>query len=241
MGFTVTFENISLALVMVKKKLALLALVLISGLMISFPFTGRLINNISETILPEGAKLIYISPPEVMLLKFKIALIAGVLLTLPVISYYAFTALKGRFNLVNSWFSIAITGIVALTLFLMGTGYAYFLMLPFFVNYLYLNAASAGVMATYSISQFISFVTFTTIIFGLVFEFPLIIIVLVKNGLVERTTLVKYRYHTYIGLLVVSAVITPPDVISQVIIAAPLILFFEISLLLVRLFDRHGN
>lgn len=226
---------------MLKKKLILLVLVLICGFILSFPFTGGFIRNIIDNILPEGARVIYLSPPEVMLLKLKVALIAGVLLTLPLVSYYTYSALKGRFGIKKSWISILLTGTIALILFVLGAGYAYFLMLPFFINYLYQNAASAGVMATYSVSQFISFVLFTTVIFGLVFEFPLAIMILVRSGLVDRNTLVKYRYHMYVGLLIVAAVITPPDVISQVIIAAPLILFFEISLLLVRFVGKPAS
>ncbi|MBW6517965.1 MAG: twin-arginine translocase subunit TatC [ANME-2 cluster archaeon] len=235
------YENISITLVMLKKKLILFVLVLVCGFIISFPFTGGFIKNIIDNILPEGARVIYLSPPEVMLLKVKVALIAGALLTLPLVSYYIYSALKGRFEVKRSWFSILFAGMIAFILFMLGAGYAYFLMLPFFLNYLFQNAASAGVMATYSVSQFISFVLFTTVIFGLVFEFPLAIIILVRNGLVERSTLVMYRYHTYIGLLVISAMITPPDVISQVIIAAPLILFFEISLLLVKFVGKPAK
>ncbi|MCL7475729.1 MAG: twin-arginine translocase subunit TatC [ANME-2 cluster archaeon] len=235
------YEKISITLVMLKKKLIMFVLVLVCGFILSFPFTGGFIRNIIDNILPQGARVIYLSPPEVMLLKLKVALIAGVLLTLPLASYYTYSALKGRLEVKKSWFSMLFTGAIALILFLLGAGYAYFLMLPFFINYLYQNAASAGVMATYSVSQFISFVLFTTVIFGLVFEFPLAITILVRSGLVDRKTLVTYRYHTYISLLVVAAVITPPDVLSQVIIAAPLILFFELSLLFVKFVGKSGN
>ena len=107
-------------------------------------------------------------------------------------------------------------------------------MLPSFIDFLYQNAASSGVVATYSIAEFISFVALTTVIFGLVFELPLFIIILVRSRLVERDLLVHYRFHVYIGLLILSALITPPDVFSQIIIAVPLIMLFEISLVIVR-------
>jgi sec-independent protein translocase protein TatC len=237
----VTYEDLCYALLMLKRKLILLVLVFIFGFVGTFPFTGRMINTITGTVLPEGATVIYLSPAEVMLLKFKIALIAGVLLTVPLGGYFTYSAIKYRFdlrkdirNISTSHISILFIGLIALILFLLGAGYAYFLMLPFFIQYLFQNAASAGVVATYSIAEFISFVALTTIIFGFVFEFPLIVIILVRSGLVDRNTLIYYRYHAYIGLLVLSAVITPPDVISQIIIAGPLIVFFEISLLLAK-------
>lgn len=237
-----TYNDVSYALIMLKKRLILMVLVLAAGFIGSFSFTGNIINNITSTILPEGATVIYLSPAEVMLLKLKMALIIGVLITLPFAVYFILSAIRARIDLGKSDIrrfsisrsSIFLSAIISIILFLLGAGYAYFLMLPFFIQYLYQNAASVGVMATYSISEFITFVTLTTVIFGLVFEFPLLIIILVRSGLVERSTLVKYRYHMYIGLLVVAAVITPPDVLSQIIIAAPLIIFYEISLVLVR-------
>ena len=114
-------------------------------------------------------------------------------------------------------------------------------MLPSFIDFLYQNAASSGVVATYSIAEFISFVALTTVIFGLVFELPLFIIILVRSRLVERDLLVHYRFHVYIGLLILSALITPPDVFSQIIIAVPLIMLFEISLVIVRFVGKPGD
>ena len=81
-------------------------------------------------------------------------------------------------------------------------------MLPSFIDFLYQNAASSGVVATYSIAEFISFVALTTVIFGLVFELPLFIIILVRSRLVERDLLVHYRFDVYIGLLILSALIS---------------------------------
>lgn len=226
---------------MLKKKLTAFALIFICGFMASFPFMGRVINSINTNILPQGASVIYLSPAEVMLLKFKMSLIIGILLILPLAAFYTYSALKGRLDIPISRLSGAVVGAAGIVLFLLGAGYAYFLMLPFFIYYLFQNAAAAGVAATYSVSEFISFVAFTTVVFGLVFEFPLAVIILVRTGLVDRDTLVKYRHHTYIGLLVLAAVITPPDVISQVIIAGPLIVFFELSLLLARFMGGTGK
>ncbi|MFV9629897.1 MAG: twin-arginine translocase subunit TatC [Methanosarcinales archaeon] len=230
------YEDLSIVLITLRKKFIIFALILIFGIFVSFPFTGRLINNINNNVLPEGASVIFLSPLEVMLLKMKIALIIGVLLIIPVVLYYIYSAIKKRTNrkISISSSSIFLICLAAIVFFLLGAGYAYYLMLPLFINFLYQNAASSGVVATYSIAEFISFVALTTVIFGLVFEFPLFIIILVRSGLVERDLLVHYRFHVYIGLLILSALITPPDVFSQIIIAVPLIMLFEISLVIVR-------
>lgn len=236
----VTYEDVSYALIVLKKKLVIIALILFFGMAVSFQLMNRVINNINNTILPEGATIIYLSPLEVMLLKFKMSLIVGVLLVIPFIAYYAYSAIKNRLenkNTINikvSRLSLLFIGITALVLFLLGAGYSYFLMLPLFIQYLFENATSAGVVATYSVTQFISFVALTTVIFGLVFEFPLILVILLHTGIVKRSTLTYYRRHVYVGLLVLAAIITPPDVFSQIIIAVPMMVFYEMSLLLGR-------
>lgn len=236
----VTYEDVSYALIVLKKKLVIIVLILFFGMAVSFQFMNRVINNINNTILPEGASIIYLSPLEVMLLKFKMSLIIGVLLIIPFILYYAYSAVKSRLenkNTINipvSRLSLLFIGITALVLFLLGAGYSYFLMLPLFIQYLFENAASAGVVATYSVAQFISFVALTTVIFGLVFEFPLILVILLRTGIIKRSTLTYYRRHVYVGLLALAAIITPPDVFSQIIIAIPMMVFYEMSLLLGR-------
>ena len=73
-----------------------------------------------------------------------------------------------------------------------------------------------------------------TVVFGLVFELPLILTLLVRGGVVELDTLKKYRRHAYVGLLILAALITSPDIFTQAIIGGPLILFYEISIFVAR-------
>ncbi|MCD4845209.1 MAG: twin-arginine translocase subunit TatC [Methanosarcinales archaeon] len=92
------YEDLSIVLVTLRKKLIILALILILGIFVSFPLTGRLINNINNNVLPEGASVIFLSPLEVIFLKMKIALIIGVLLIIPLVLYYIYSAIKTRTN-----------------------------------------------------------------------------------------------------------------------------------------------
>jgi sec-independent protein translocase protein TatC len=111
--------------------------------------------------------------------------------------------------------------------------YAYFL-LPLFLDYLYQSATSTGAIATYSIRESMSFVIPIATVFGLSFELLLVMTVLVRSGLVRYRMFVDYRRHAYISLLIAAALLTPPDVLSQIIIAVPLAILYEISLFVVR-------
>ena len=94
-------ENLSVILLTLRRKLAMVAAVLVAGVALSFQFTGPLIERMKEDLLPEGAKLVYVSPLEVMMLKLKLSFIIGILLALPLIAFYAYRALSRRFSLKN--------------------------------------------------------------------------------------------------------------------------------------------
>ncbi|AKB79211.1 Twin-arginine translocation protein TatC [Methanosarcina horonobensis HB-1 = JCM 15518] len=231
-------ENLSVILLTLRKKLTVVAAVLFAGVALSFQFTGPLIERMKEDLLPEGAKLVYVSPLEVMMLKLKLSFIIGLLLALPFIAFYAYRAVSRRFSFRNpirigKSQAVLLSG-AALIMFVLGASYAYFFMLPLFLDYLYLNAAGSGVTATYSIFKFISFAAAGTALFGLIFELPIVLTFLTRNGFIQYSTLVTYRKHIYIVFLFAGAVITPPDVLSQVMVAVPMIVFFEISMVIVR-------
>jgi len=231
-------ENLSVILLTLRKKLTVVAAVLFAGVALSFQFTGPLIERMKEDLLPEGAKLVYVSPLEVMMLKLKLSFIIGLLLVLPFIAYYAYRAVSRRFSFRNpikiGKSQFLLLSVAVLVMFVLGASYAYFFMLPLFLEYLYLNAAGSGVTATYSIFKFISFAAAGTALFGLIFELPIVLTFLTRNGFIQYSTLVTYRKHIYIVFLVAGAAITPPDVLSQVMVAVPMIIFFEISMVVVK-------
>lgn len=238
-------ENLSVILLTLRKKLVLIAAVLILGIAVSFQFTGPLIEKMKIDLLPEGAKLVYVTPLEVMMLKLKLSFIIGVLIVLPLIIMYIYRGLSKRLGLKNRFTvkrrHIALTVGAAGFMFILGASYAYLLMLPLFLKYLYLSAAEAGALATYSVFKFISFAAAATALFGLIFELPIVLTFLTRSGLVQYETLVTYRKHIYILFLFAGAVITPPDVFSQIMVAVPMVIFFEISMGIVRILGVKGK
>lgn len=233
-------ENLSVILLTLRNKLLVIAGVLITGIILSFQFTGPLIERMKVDLLPEGAKLVYVSPLEVMMLELKLSIIIGALLTLPVIAFYAYRAISKRYS-IKIPISIGkgqflFLCLAVIIMFVFGASYSYFLMLPLFLKFLYMDAADSGVTATYSVFKFISFIATTTAIFGLVFELPIILTFLTRNGFVKYSTLVTYRKHIYVLVMFIAAVVTPgADVFSQMMVAVPMVVFFEISMVIVRI------
>ncbi len=221
-----------------KKIMIVVGMILVFSI-VAFPFTDLLINRIKLDLLPEGAKVIYLTPMEVLILKLKISIVIGALIALPLILFETYKILRERFpqiklkNLKKS--SILIWGVSAIFLFILGIIYTYFLMLPIFFKYLYEDAALSGVEATYSILEFVNFVLMCCILFGLVFEMPIFITVLVKLGIVDRSSLKHYRRHAYLVIVIAATWVTPGvDIISPILLTFPMVFFYELSLLLTK-------
>jgi len=230
-------------LLMLRRKLIRIFAIVAIVWAISFTFIADpLIEKIKSDMLPEGATLIFTYPLEGLILKLKISLYLGIAVALPYIIYLIYRALKERTDLMDNVSLTKGTAVryatASLILFASGVAYGYVVMLPLFMRFLYQTAQSQGVLAFYTISEFISFIVLMLVIFGVVFQMPLIMLFLVGNDVVEYSTLTYYRRHFYVGFFIVGAAITPPDVFTQLMVAAPMIVFFEASLLITRLVHR---
>ncbi len=230
-------EFINAMLTKFRRKIMMIVGLVIAGSIVSFPFTDLLINKIKLDLLPEGTKVIYLTPLEVLILKLKISIAIGALIALPLIVFEGYRILRERFphlkNLGKS--SIVLGAILAIFLFILGVIYTYFLMLPIFFKYLYEDAASIGVEATFSILEFVNFVLICCILFGLVFEMPILISMLVRLGVVDRSTLKYYRRHAYLLIVIAATWVTPGvDIISPILLTFPMIFFYELSILITK-------
>jgi len=191
--------------------------------------------------------VVYTKPLEVPLLKLKMSIIIAFIGVLPFLFYMAGTEiskyvnvkklnLKDKMPVKPKW--LILISFIMFVSFILGAICSYFFMTPLFIQFLYLSAAGSGAQATYSIYEFISFIAMTTLIFGLIFEFPIIIFILNRIGLIQKRVLTKYRRHAYVLFFIAAALVTPPDVFTQIIVAVPMIFFYEISVFIVRVFGR---
>ncbi len=186
---------------------------------------------------------ILISPLEGLLLNLKISLAVGIAAALPYILYLILKTLRSRGIMQDVAIkkTTAFKYILAsLILFAMGVVYGYNMM-KLFIRFLYTMAVAQGAVPLYSLSEFVNFVALMLVLFGLVFELPVVMFFLVRNGIVQYETLAYYRRHIYVAFFVIGAITTPPDVFTQLMVAVPMVAFFEISLLFVRFFGRKKS
>lgn len=132
-------------------------------------------------------------------------------------------------------YSIAKGSVIwASLLFLLGIAFGYFLVSPLAVQFFGTFNVADDVTNNFTINSYLSLITTTTLFSGLFFELPMIIMILTKLGLVGSDFLKKYRKHALIVVLIVSAIITPPDIISQVLVAIPIMILYEVGILVAK-------
>jgi len=182
--------------------------------------------------LPAGATMIATDVTGTFLVPLKVTLMAAFLLALPYVLWqmWAFVA-PGLYHHEKK---LAVPVIVSsFVFFLIGMSFAYFVVFPvafgFFASY-----APAGVQMMTDIDKYLSFVLTMFIAFGVTFEVPVIVLVLVRLRMVTIEKLKAIRSYVIVGAFVVGAVFTPPDVVSQLLLAVPLWLLYELGILLAR-------
>ena len=187
--------------------------------------------------MTDGGKLVLLGVTEGFMIQFKISMYAGLVLASPVILYQvaAFTlpAMEKHERFYLYSFVPA-----ALGLFLAGVGIAYFVFLPYALKF-FGTFSTQRIQLLVSAQSFISFVAGFVLPFGLVFELPLVVMLGTHLGLLSPQMLTRYRKYAILVIFIVAAILTPPDVVSQVAMALPLMALYEISILMSRLVDRR--
>jgi len=126
-------------------------------------------------------------------------------------------------------------------LFILGILFGYYLIVPFSIDWLASYSISSTISNQINVLSYISSVTSIVISGGVAFELPVVIYFLSKVGLLTPRFLRKYRRHAYVLLLIIAAIITPPDVVSQMIVSIPLIILYEISIFISAKVDRANK
>lgn len=236
-GHLIPVKDIGALIVKFKKNILYLSLYVLVVSCIAFPVTGPIIERMRDDLLHGPYTLIQTQPLELMMLELKMSFIIGLIAVLPILFYYAYKFLKGRrlgnrFGISNTMVIASV--VISIALFLLGCAYSYLLMLPLVFQYLLQSAADAGIANNWRVSEFINFAMLTTFTFGLVFQLPLVMTILARSGIVPVEVFKKYRRHMYVVILIVAALVTSPDVLTQIMVGAPLIIFYEISLFMLR-------
>lgn len=188
---------------------------------------------INDLIITENIKLIVLTPLEFIYAKLKVGFLLSLMLVSPLIIYEALIFAKPALTRREKK-GIKLILPSFILLFLAGIVFAYFIFLP--VALCFLANLTGNIANMWSLNKFVSFCFITALSFGLVFQIPLIMLVLNKLNIINIEVLKKQRKIVYVMAFLLAALITPPDIITQIIIALPLIILYEGSFIFVRIF-----
>lgn len=205
----------------------------IVAILVGFCGAYYYVDEILAVIVAPAGTLYYMRPTEAFFTYMKVAFVAGVILASPIWLYeiwsFVIPALTTKEKRITNWFLP-----LSIFLFIVGILFSYFLVLPVAIKF-FIGFATDELQPLFSIGQYLDFVIAFVLPFGFIFELPIAMIILAKFNLISSKFLkTKRKFFIFIAFIVGGAISPTPDAFSQTMIALPMILLYEISLLLVR-------
>lgn len=182
-----------------------------------------------------NAALLYTEISDGLVIQFSLASLVALIITIPVIMWNVWAYIAPGLHKNEKQFLIPIF-LLSPILFVMGAAFAFYVLFPFvFKFFIELNeSASVPTVLLPSIKGYLAFSISMLKVFGIAFQLPLILVGLNRVGLLSKQSAIKSRKYVIIGVFILAAMLTPPDVLSQVLLALPMWLLFEISLIFMR-------
>ncbi|MBW2010651.1 MAG: twin-arginine translocase subunit TatC [Deltaproteobacteria bacterium] len=210
-----------------------------AGFALSYAFKERLFQILIKpliSVMGTGDKLIFTGLPEAFFTYLKVAFLSGLILGAPIIIYQFWMFVAPGLYEKEKRLLIPIVFLSSL-FFIGGSLFGYFIVFPFGFKF-FLGFASETIQPLPSMREYLGFSSKLLLAFGLVFELPIVITFLARLGLVSVDFLKKNRKYALVLFFVGSAILTPPDVVTQIMMAFPLMLLYEISIIGARIFGR---
>jgi sec-independent protein translocase protein TatC len=203
------------------------------GVVAAWFIAGQFLSTITRLAKAAELPLVYTKLMEPIIIQLQVSVYLGLVLALPFVFYFMWSFVApGLYRREKKWIlPVVYTATVS---FLIGAAIAYFLMIPLMLKFMKAFMVD-NVNPMLTIGDFISKILMFTIVFGVTFELPLISYILAKIGIIKHTWMSKYRRYAIVVIFIVAAIFTPPDPISQIMMAIPLLFLYEISIFVARI------
>lgn len=207
-----------------------------------FPWAKELYALLAKPMLaslPQGGQMIATEVVTPFFVPVKVAMMTAFLLALPYMMYQAWAFVAPGLYAHEKRVILPLS-VASVLLFLIGMAFAYFLVFPVVFGFV-VGIAPEGVAVMTDINKYLDFVITLFIAFGVTFEVPIVVVALTKMGVVELAALRQGRPYVIVGAFVIAAIVTPPDVISQFMLAVPMWLLYEAGLLVAGWLAKHSQ
>ncbi len=221
-------QNIIAHLIELRKRLLYSVVSLLLVFFVLFPWAADLYALLAQPMLaklPQGGQMIATDVTTPFFVPVKVALMTAFLITLPYILYQVWSFIApGLYAHEKRWVIPLV--VASLLLFLSGMAFAYFAVFPMVFGFI-TASAPVGVAVMTDIDKYLSFVISMFLAFGVTFQVPVAVVAMVKMGFVSVAKLREIRRYVIVGAFVAGAILTPPDIISQFMLAIPLWMLYE--------------
>jgi sec-independent protein translocase protein TatC len=224
-------QSFSRHLAELRQRLKHLSIVFIVLTAVSFYYSGAVIEFLQKDL---SVSLNALKAYEVLYTEISIALLMGFLLSLPVFIYqglkFAEPGLKrSEYKILRNYIPFSII------LFATGAVFAYSVIVKYSLQFFQSVTSTADIAALWGLQSTVSFALRLSALTGVIFQLPIVALILAKAGLIDASKMKKYRAHFMIAVLLLAAVSTPPDIITQLLVTAPVLLLYQLSIWLVKL------
>jgi sec-independent protein translocase protein TatC len=212
------------------------------GFVLSYGFKEKLFQILTRpliSVMQTGDKLIFTGLPEAFFTYLKVAFLSGIILAAPVIFYQFWMFVAPGLYKKEKRFMVPIV-FLSTFFFVGGAFFGYFIVFPYGFKF-FLGFASEIIQPLPSMREYLGFASKLLLAFGLVFELPLIITFLARLGMVSVSFLKKNRKYALLLFFAGAAILTPPDVVTQIMMALPLMLLYEISIIGAKIFGKKKS
>ncbi len=216
-----------------RNRLIVCAIAIGIGFVISYIFSKQLFSFLIlplTEVLPADSHLIFTNLPEMFIAYIKVALIAGIILAIPVIFYELWMFMAPALYRREKGYLIPFV-LFSSILFLVGSLFGYFVVFPYGFKF-FIGFATEDIQALPSVKQYFSFTIRLLLAFGVVFELPVVVFFMTKIGLITPDSMKRFRKFAILSSFILSAILTPPDVATQMMMALPIIILYEVSILI---------
>jgi sec-independent protein translocase protein TatC len=216
-------------------KAAISIIIVFIGLVYWAPDIFHLFAQPLLKALPAGGKMIVTDVTGSFFVPMKVTMLVAFVIALPIVIYQLWAFVAPGLYLHERKLILPLV-VSSYTLFIIGMAFAYFLVFPTVFKFMASYNAPLGAEMSTDIDNYLSFAMTTFLAFGITFEVPVVVVVLVRMGMVPLAKLKEIRPYVIVGAFVISAIVTPPDVLSQLLLAVPMTLLYELGLLVARFY-----
>lgn len=216
-----------------RKRLIVCAIAIGIGFAISYIFSKQLFSFLIlplTEVLPADSHLIFTSLPEMFIAYIKVSLIGGIILAIPIIFYELWMFLAPALYQREKRYVIPFV-LFSSILFAAGALFGYFVVFPYGFRF-FISFATEDIQALPSVKQYFSFTIRLLLAFGLVFELPVVVFFMTKIGLITPDSMKRFRKFAILGSFIMAAILTPPDAATQIMMALPIIILYEVSIII---------